>query len=225
MLPGSEDRAGANPLLRRRGLYLLTPDWPDDARLVTAVARALAGGPALLQYRNKAVDDAQRRRQLARLLPLCRQAGVPLVINDSLALALETGADGVHLGREDGEPSEARRLLGPGRLLGVSCYDEWSRAEQAAAAGADYVAFGAMFPSATKPAAVRAPLALVGRARALGVGVVAIGGLTPANAPAVLAAGAHWLAVVSDVFNAPDPLVRVRQWQVLFCGRNRDEQS
>ena len=112
----------------RRGLYLVTPDLLDTDALLAAVATVLPSRPAIVQYRNKLADAALKREQSTRLLALCRAAGVPLVINDSLALALEIGADGAHLGRDDGDPALARAALGPGRILGVSCYNEWQRA-------------------------------------------------------------------------------------------------
>ena len=199
------------------GLYLVTPDWPDTAALLAAVSAVLPSRPALVQYRNKLADAALKREQAGRLLAACRAAGVPLVINDDLALAIEIGADGAHLGRDDGDPAAARRALGAGRILGVSCYDEWSRAVAGAAAGVDYVAFGAMFPSPTKPAAVLAPLELLGRARhELGLPVVAIGGITLDNARLLVAAGADLLAVISDVFSAPDPAARAAAYVGLF---------
>lgn len=205
------------PAARLRGLYAVTPDEPDTARLLALAARVLAGQPALLQYRNKGAPPALRREQAQGLLALCRAAGVPLVINDDLALALEVGADGAHLGRDDGEPEAARRVLGAGRILGLTCYSEWDRACRGAAAGADYVAFGAMFPSSTKPEAPPAPFALVRRARdELGLPVAVIGGITLANAPQLLAAGADLLAVVSDVFAAPDPAARAAAYRALF---------
>jgi len=177
----------------------------------------MQGRPALVQYRNKLSDPATRRDQAGRLLALCRSAGVPLIVNDSLELALEVGADGVHLGGEDGDPVAARAALGPGRLLGVSCYADLSRGKAARAAGADYVAFGALFSSSTKPTAVRAPLDLLGRARAeLDCPVAGIGGITLDNAPQAVAAGADLLAVVSDVFSAPDPGARSAAYRRLF---------
>lgn len=200
-----------------RGLYLVTPDETDTGVLLTCVRRALVARPALLQYRNKLLDSAARRAQAVAVLALCRQAGVPMVVNDSLELALEIGADGVHLGRDDGDPAVARRRLGPERLLGVSCYDEWERAVAGARAAADYLAFGTMFASPTKPAAVRAPLALLGRAcRELGLPVAAIGGITAENAGELIAAGADLLAVISDVFAAPDPAARAAQYAAAF---------
>ncbi|MBS0371038.1 MAG: thiamine phosphate synthase [Proteobacteria bacterium] len=200
-----------------RGLYLVTPDWNDTEALATALAEVLPARPALVQYRNKNADPSVRREQAVRLLALCREAGVPLVLNDDLALALEIGADGVHLGRDDGDPAVARRALGTQRILGVSCYGEWPRAVAAAAAGVDYIAFGAMYPSSTKPAAVPAPLDILTRAKCeLGLPVAAIGGITVDNAPALIEAGADLLAVISDVFAAPAPAARAAAYAGLF---------
>ncbi|MDR1853807.1 MAG: thiamine phosphate synthase [Azoarcus sp.] len=208
-----------NKRSRWRGLYAITPDGMDDASLRERVALVLAGRPALMQYRDKNASASQARRRAADLLALCRAAGVPLIVNDDLALALDIDADGVHLGRDDGNLSAARRALdaqGEGRILGVSCYDEWSRAEAAAAAGADYVAFGAMFASPTKPAARRAPFDLLGRARReLNVAVAAIGGVTLDNAATVFAAGADLVASISDVFGAVDPTARAAAYRAL----------
>ncbi|CAI07066.1 Thiamine-phosphate pyrophosphorylase [Aromatoleum aromaticum EbN1] len=205
------------PDTRLRGLYLITPDSPDTTTLVAQVERALRGQPALLQYRSKQRDAALRLGQARQIAALCREAGVPFIVNDSLELALATDADGVHLGREDGDLDAARRALGPGRILGVTCYNEWPRAVAGCAAGADYVAFGAVFPSATKPAAVRAPLELFVRGRReLDVPLAAIGGITLDNAAQVIAAGASLLAVVSDVFDAPDPGARAAAYRTLF---------
>ena len=205
------------------GLYLVTPDQADGDALFAAVAALLPARPALVQYRNKLADAAARRDQATRLLALCRGAGVPLVINDDLPLALAIGADGVHLGRDDGDPAEARRALGPGRILGVSCYDEWARAEAGAAAGVDYLAFGAVYPSPTKPHAPRAGLELLTRAKAeLGLPVAAIGGITLGNAPPLVAAGASLLAVISDVFSAPDPVARAAAYAGLFERSTQD---
>ncbi|MCM8564362.1 thiamine phosphate synthase [Thauera linaloolentis] len=200
-----------------RGLYAVTPDERDDARLAALAEQVLSARPALLQYRNKLAGPQQRRAQAGALLRLCRAARVPLIINDDLALALEIGADGLHLGRGDGDPAAARRALGAGRILGVTCYADWERARAGAEAGADYVAFGAMFPSSTKPGAPPAPFALLGRAKAeLRLPVAAIGGITLDNAAEVIAAGADLIAVVSDVFAAPDPAMRATAYRALF---------
>ncbi len=198
------------------GLYALTPDGADTDGLLAKVERALAGGVRLVQYRNKEADAAARRSQACALLALCRRYGARLIINDDWRLALEIDADGAHLGRDDGDPAQARAALG-GKLLGISCYAEFERAQWAARLGADYVAFGAVFPSATKPQAVRAPLELLGRARReLGLPVAAIGGITLENAPLVLAAGAAMLAVISDLFAAPDIRARAEGYGRLF---------
>ena len=205
------------PAERLRGLYAVTPDEADTARLLTLAARVLEGRPALLQYRNKLASPALRREQAQALLVLCRAAGVPLLINDDLGLALEIGADGAPLGRDDGDPAAARAVLGPGRILGVTCYGDFERARQGADAEADYVAFGAMFASPSKPQAPRAPFELLARARReLQLPVAAIGGITLYNAGQVVEAGADLLAVINDVFAAADPAARAAAYRPLF---------
>jgi thiamine-phosphate pyrophosphorylase len=180
-------------------------DRRRGAGLVPRVAAAISGGARLVQYRDKSTDAAKRRAEAAALLALCQSHGVPLIINDDVELAVAIGADGVHLGRDDPEVEAARRRLGPGPLVGVSCYDRFELALAARAAGADYIAFGSFFPSTTKPGAVRASDALLGRARReLGLPVVAIGGITPENGAALIAAGADMLAVIHAVFGAAD---------------------
>ncbi len=200
---------------RLRGVYAITPDDPDTARLLARVAPVLAERPALLQYRNKAAGPALREAQARALLQACRAAGVPLVVNDDLALALAIGAEGCHLGGTDGDLALARHRA-PGLLLGASCYDDPARARAAAAAGADYVAFGAFFPSATKPHARRASPALLAEVADLGLPRVAIGGLNADNAGALVEAGADLLAVVGGIFDAPDPAAATRALAALF---------
>ena len=195
--------------MKLRGLYALTPEGPD---LEAKVRAALEGGVALLQYRRKQGG----RAEAARIAALAREFGVPLIVNDDVALALEIGAEGAHLGRDDGDLPAARERL-RGRILGASCYNDLSRARAAVAAGADYVAFGSVFPSPTKPHAVRAPLSLFREARALGVPLAAIGGITLENAGELVAAGADLLAVITDLFDAPDIRARARQYGKLFA--------
>lgn len=204
------------PAWPRRGLYLITPDEPDTSRLLTRVAGPLAVGPALLQYRNKAANAALRREQAAALLPLCRAAGVPLLINDDWLLAAELGAEGAHLGEDDGELAQARAALGPEAILGASCYNQIDRAQAAASAGASYLAFGAFFPSGTKPLARRADPALLHASAPLGLPRVAIGGITPDNGGLLVAAGADLLAVIGGVFDAPDPTAAARAYARCF---------
>jgi thiamine-phosphate pyrophosphorylase len=203
-----------------KGLYAVTPDLADTGELLRRSREALLGGARLLQYRNKTADAAHRREQAAALLRLCHGHGARLIVNDGLQLALEIGADGVHLGREDGGIAAARAALGAGKLLGISCYDDLERAREARRLGADYVAFGSFFASPTKPAAVRAPLTLPALAKAeLGLPVCAIGGITLHNAPQLIAAGADLLAVISDLFEAPDIRVRAAAYTSLFTER------
>jgi thiamine-phosphate pyrophosphorylase len=198
--------------MKLRGLYAITPELADGEALLRRAAQALAGGIAMLQYRSKGMQQLQEAKALARM---CRDCAVPFIVNDDLALALECNADGVHLGRDDGELAAARAKL-RGKLLGASCYNSLAAARTAVAEGADYVAFGSVFPSPTKPSAVRAPLALFGEARTLGVPLVAIGGITLENAPQLLRAGADGLAVISDLFDAPDIAERARSYGKLF---------
>lgn len=200
-----------------RGLYAITPEVADGPRLLCQAEGALQGGCRWLQYRDKDPSPTVRRQRAVALLGLCRRHGARLIINDDLELALAVGADGVHLGRDDGDLAVARTALGPGKVLGASCYDNFPLAVRAAAAGADYVAFGAVYPSLTKPGAVPAPLDLFRRCRdELSVPACAIGGITVDNAPPVIAAGASLLAVISDLFGAPDIAVRATAYQRLF---------
>lgn len=196
-----------------RGLYAITPDIADTAVLAAKVEQALKAGVAMLQYRNKIISKDKRLLQARELAPLARGYGVPFIINDDVEIALTVGANGVHLGKDDGDLAAARAKL-PGRILGASCYAELEQAKAAVRCGASYVAFGSVFPSPTKPDAVRAPLSLF--RSELGVPLCAIGGITLKNAPALIAAGADLLAVISDVFDAQDIAQRVSEYRKLF---------
>lgn len=199
-----------------RGLYLITPEDPDTTRLLRRVAQVLPCRPALLQYRSKLDDAALRRVQAEALLSLCQAWGVPLVVNDDVELAASIGAHGVHLGREDGAVREARERLGLRAIIGASCYDQLDLAVSAAAEGASYIAFGAFEPSPTKPHAPRATPALLTDSAPLGLPRVAIGGIRPENAPALVAAGADLVAVITGVFGATEPLAAARAYQSAF---------
>ena len=218
---GVGERVDASrPLRTVAGLYAITPEDADTDRLARKVEAALAGGARLIQYRSKSLHAAARRAQAERLLGLCRRAGAPLIVNDDLELALAIGADGVHLGREDGDVAAARARLGADRLLGVSCYDRLDLAMAAVAAGADHVAFGSAFASPTKPEAVRAPTVLFAQARTrLPVPIVAIGGITLENAPLVIEAGAHAVAVITALFDAEDIAAAAAAFRGLFQRR------
>ncbi|HPP47449.1 MAG TPA: thiamine phosphate synthase [Accumulibacter sp.] len=200
-----------------RGLYAITPDSLPADLLLEKVSAVIAGGARLVQYRDKRSDDQQRAALARALLVICRQHVVPLIINDDLSQALAVGADGLHLGAEDGDLRAARQALPTGALLGASCYADFPRAHAAASAGVDYLAFGAVYPSTTKPDAIRASLSLFSRCRQeLRIASCAIGGLTVDNAAPVLQAGADLLAVISDLFDAPDAAVRAAAYQPLF---------
>ena len=206
----------------RRGLYLITPDEADTPRLLARVAAVIDAGPVLLQYRNKAAGAALRRQQAMQLLALCRGHGVALLINDDWRLAIELGADGAHLGTDDGDIAAARAAMGPLAVLGASCYDDLARARRAAAAGASYLAFGAFFPSGTKPLARRAAPSLLAASAELGLPRVAIGGITPDNAHSLVVAGADLVAVIGGVFDAPDPAAAARAVSDCFNPSSRE---
>lgn len=208
--------------MRLRGLYAITAGETVTALgLTEQVARAIAGGARVIQYRDKSGDPIKRLAEAEALSRLCRAQGVPLLINDDVALARQVGAAGVHLGRDDASVAQARARLGADAIIGVSCYNDFPRAVQAAAAGADYVAFGSFFPSPTKPDAVRADPALLQRAhRELSIPAVAIGGITPENGRALIDAGAAMLAVITGVFGQPDIRAAARAYSRLFADRS-----
>ncbi|MBU3695718.1 thiamine phosphate synthase [Dechloromonas sp.] len=200
-----------------RGLYAITPETGDRADLLSRVDAALSGGCRILQYRDKLSAMPERVARARALREFTRRHGARLLINDDLALCRLVEADGVHLGEDDGNLRAARAILGPDAILGASCYADYATAEAAVAAGADYVAFGAVHPSPTKPNARRATVDLFFRAKsALTANTCAIGGITLDNGPPLIAAGADLLAVITDLFSAPDIAARAAQYQQLF---------
>ncbi len=213
----------------RRGLYAVTPDWDDTRRLLDVTARILEAGCRVLQYRHKRADATLRSAQAMALRTLTRRHDALLIINDEIDLALAVEADGVHLGADDGDLAQARARLDalrpghgqaqamPGRILGATCYQSIERARAAAAAGADYLAFGSFFASSSKPGARRAQPALLGAARAAtGLPLCAIGGITPARAPALIEAGADLLAVISALYDSDDAYRAARRFMQFF---------
>lgn len=201
-----------------RGLYAVTDAFllPDE-HLVHAVEQALLGGARWIQYRDKSTDTARRLAQAQALNTLCQRYAAPLIINDDVELAFQVGAAGVHIGQNDPAFAIARARLGDDAIIGVSCYDRLDLAVAAERAGADYVAFGAFFPSPTKPDEIRAPIELLREARVvLTAPIIAIGGITSDNAPLLLNAGADALAVVSAVFAQTDIQAAARRFAALF---------
>ena len=197
-----------------RGLYALTDGPRED--LFEVVSQALAGGARLLQYRDPTTDAARRHAEATALRQLCHDCGVPLIIDDDIALAKAVGADGVHLGNDENDIGAARSVLGSHAIIGVSCRDSLQLAQAAARAGASYLSFGAFFPSPTKPLAPRASIDLLRQSAALGVPRVAIGGITPDNGAALIEAGADFLAAVSALFGASDVRAVAQSFAGLF---------
>ena len=206
-------------------LYLITPPALDPDRFARELEEALAGGDvACLQLRLKDVADDAVRHATKILMPIAQERGVAFIMNDRPDLAAELGCDGVHVGEEDAPYAEARRLLGPDRIVGVTCGDSRHRAVAAAEAGADYVAFGAFFPSATKVGAkYRArPELLAEWSETTVVPCVAIGGISQENCPPLVDAGADFLAVIGAIWSYPaGPRAAVRDFNAVFARLGR----
>jgi len=184
----------------QHGLYVITDSQLLAGRLLPAVEQALIGGAKLIQYRDKSANIAKRLHEAQQLKQLCQRYNVPLIINDDLALAAQLGV-GVHLGQQDGSIAFARQTLGTEAIIGATCHNSLHLAEQAAQEGASYLAFGAFYPSSTKPLAQAAELSTLTQAKQLfSLPIVAIGGITLDNAAPVIAAGADYVAVISDIF-------------------------
>jgi thiamine-phosphate pyrophosphorylase len=199
--------------MKMKGLYLVTPDWEDTGRLLDVTGRALEAGAALVQYRNKTASEALRREQADALLALCRNHGRALVINDHVDLCLQLDADGVHVGGADASVADVRAALGPGRIVGASCYGQLALAQAAQDAGASYVAFGGFYPSRVKVYEVGTPLHIVAQARAqLRVPVVVIGGMTAENARPLVRLGADMVAAISSVYLAADAYAAAKEF-------------
>lgn len=202
-----------------RGLYAITDSklMPDTDSLLFHVEQALRGGARIVQYRDKSTDQAKRHQQALALVDLCNQFDRPLLINDDIELAKAVAAHGVHMGQSDGIVSQAREYLGKDQIIGNTCHDSLSLAQTAVEQQADYVAFGAFFPSSTKPNASPAPLSLLQEARSsLPVPVVAIGGINMDNAGQVIEAGADMVAVIHNLFANDDICAQAGHFQQLF---------
>lgn len=207
-----------NPPHRRsavRGLYVITDGPRPDS--LDVVAAALRGGAAVVQFRDKTDESARRRSEADAIATLCRRHDALFIVNDDVDLAAAVGADGVHLGEDDADLAYARTVLGNAAIIGVSCYDSLQRAESHAARGADYLAFGAFFPSRSKQTPRRATAQMLIDARRLGLPLVAIGGIDPSNAAPLIEAGADAIAVISAVFGASDVEAQARRLASLFA--------
>jgi len=200
------------------GLYAITDSsLIPTGELTSRVARAIAGGATIIQYRDKESTANERYQEAGALSALCRLYDIPLIINDDVELAAAVGAAGVHLGKTDTTLNQARNRLGSEAIIGVSCYNELDRATAAAQSGANYVAFGRFFPSLSKPVAVAAEPALLQQARKLiDLPIVAIGGVTPDNGGLLIEAGADLLAVIHGVFGQADIQAAAAGYNLLF---------
>lgn len=203
-----------------RGLYLVTPNWNDTERLLASTEAALRGGAALVQYRHKEADAGLRLEQAQALLALCRRHGRRLVVNDHLDLCMRLDADGVHLGGTDLGVEQARRQLGPEKIVGASCYGQLALAHAARLAGASYAAFGGFYPSPVKKYDFVTEPALLDQARAdISLPIVVIGGMTPENAAPLVARGASMVAAITSVYGDADPEGAARRFGSLFAQR------
>lgn len=203
-----------------QGLYLVTPDWDDTDRLVDTTRTALHAGAAMLQYRHKGASPTLRREQASALLALCRRFHRPLIINDHVELCLTLDADGVHVGGTDASVAQARSLLGPGKIVGASCYGDLALAHAAQRDGASYVAFGGFYPSRVKQYSFRTDPSVIAQAKAeIALPLVVIGGMTPENAAPLVGRGADLVAAISSIYTAAVPGAVVGQFDALFAGR------
>ncbi|SHH27964.1 thiamine phosphate synthase [Massilia sp. CF038] len=209
-----------------QGLYLVTPNWDDTARMLERTEAALAAGATLVQYRHKDASEALRLEQAAALLALCRHYGRPLIINDHVALCQTLGADGVHVGGTDMTVAQARAALGPDKIVGASCYGDLALARRAARDGATYAAFGGFYPSAVKKYSfVTDPELLVQARRELRLPLVVIGGMTPVNAAPLVERGADMVAAITSVYTVVDVAGAVRQFNALFTQHGKTTES
>ncbi|RKZ37965.1 MAG: thiamine phosphate synthase [Gammaproteobacteria bacterium] len=201
-----------------RGLYAITDNkLIKTEKLIDTVEQAIIGGAKIIQYRDK--SNKRHFEQAQALSYISKKYQVPLLINDDVALALQVGADGVHIGKNDVELSTARAVLGKDAIIGVSCYNQLTKAQQAINAGADYVAFGRFFSSRTKPEAVWCSVEKLRQARKMfHCPLVAIGGITPDNGAELIKAGADCLAVINGLFGQIDVTASAQQYARLFNG-------
>jgi thiamine-phosphate pyrophosphorylase len=205
-------------------LYLITPPKIEIDAFAEDLAAALDAGPvACLQLRLKDVSDDEIKRAAETLLPICHERGVPMLLNDRPDLALLTGCDGVHVGQQDTPYKEARRILGDEAMIGVTCHNSLHLAMEAAEGGADYVAFGAFYPTETKEILHHAEIETLQTWASVSIiPCVAIGGINLENAPSLIDAGADFLAVITAVWKHPEgPATAVKAFNELFAGTAR----
>lgn len=200
-----------------KGLYIVTPDWDDTEALLRSTEAALRGGAVMVQYRHKTASPEQRKTQAQALLALCRRYQRPLIINDHVQLAIDLDADGIHVGGTDASVAQARAAVGPGKIVGASCYGDLELARKAHREGASHVAFGGFYPSRVKKYEVTTAHDIVARSKAeIPLPVVVIGGMTVENSASLVAAGADMVAAISSVYMAAEPEQAARQFTALW---------
>jgi len=201
-----------------KGLYLVTPDWDDTQKMLDVTEAGLRGGAAIVQYRHKTASPELRREQAARLQALCRQYGIPFIVNDFVELAIELDADGIHVGGTDAAVAQVRASVGPSKIVGASCYGSMQLARDAYQAGASYVAFGGFYPSRVKKYEVTTAPEIVAQAKKeIPVPNVVIGGMTQENAVPLVKQGADMVAAISSVYMVDDPEAAAREFARLFA--------
>ena len=205
-----------------RGVYAITDcDNLPTYELLSVTEEILRAGVAALQYRDKSGDLKKRNREARELQRLCREHGCLFIVNDDVQLAKTTGSDGVHLGSDDCDCKAARKELGPGAIIGVSCYNSLKAAQDAAAGGADYVAFGSFHPTTSKQDTAIAEPGIIKQAKQrISLPIVAIGGITPANCGTLIEYGADMLAAISSIYRADDPYSTVKEFNQYFLKYN-----
>ena len=197
-----------------RGLYAITPDQEDNDYLISQVRQAIEGGVKLVQYRSKTLKPNQKKIQATAIKELCDALEVRLIINDDIELSKHLDAFGVHLGKDDDNIDDARKLLGPDKCIGVSCYNSLTRVKVAYDKHADYIALGAFFPTNTKPNAPRVTLEILRQVKNIGnIPLVAIGGISLENLDMLKDEQINSVALVSSLFNSDNIEVTAKQ----FC--------
>lgn len=199
------------------GIYAITDCENITAdELLNKTESILSVGVALFQYRNKTEDQKNKRALAIELQSLCQQYKTPFIVNDDLKLAKEIAADGIHLGQHDTDIDTARGVLGD-KIIGISCYNDFNRAVIAEQSGADYIAFGSFFPSATKPGAAKANIELIIKSKEkFNIPVVAIGGITPENGKQLINAKVDFLAVINGIYSTDDAATSTLAYNNLF---------
>ncbi|MET3138643.1 thiamine-phosphate pyrophosphorylase [Undibacterium sp. GrIS 1.2] len=199
------------------GLYLVTPDWDDTARLLAISEQAIQGGAKLLQYRHKFADIKLRMQQACALQSLCQRYAIPFIINDHIELCLALDADGIHVGGTDASVAEVRAQVGADKIVGASCYGDLHLAHAAQQAGASYVTFGGFYPSRVKQYPVTTPASIIAEANTtVALPNVVIGGMTVDNARPLVQAGANMVAAISSIYLSDDPKAAAKAFAALF---------